>query len=410
MEGNPSVSSAIADWLGRDYGIDEITLPAEDAVACSVRLPSGAPTDLLEAAEHAVRRLAHVDAEELDHELIRTLAGVGRRSNADRCYLYRVDGAASHTLRPTHEWAAPGVERRADLLDALDVTQVPRFLRTLRAGEQVFVPSVAELDDEYREERVLLDTHHVCTTLLAPVIFGGMLQGFVGLDWTRSADTADECRRVLPLVADAIADAVERALLERKIRGLGGALEHVPIGVTVSDPSGRILWANEAFSELAGRNPEAFVGTMTSERPFGLPPIEDLGVVLAALESGATWSHDVDLPEARGGPLVDHVSTFGVRGPDGSLDYVVTLHEDITSSQALQRQVRRARAAVAEANEELRLQARVVHEELSVGARRLVEAAELLGETDLTPEQRAIVGSIAGAGRRLLVVAGEEMP
>ena len=85
----------------------------------------------------------------------------------------------------------------------------------------------------------------------APLIVSGSAVGLlqVGRRTRRLDPRAD---RLLRIVADRVAVALEHARLESEARELADVLRRIGEGVVVADPDDRVRFANAAFAEMVG--------------------------------------------------------------------------------------------------------------------------------------------------------------
>jgi PAS domain S-box-containing protein len=100
--------------------------------------------------------------------------------------------------------------------------------------------------------------------MVAPLIVGGSAVGVleVGRHTRRLDPRAD---RLLRIVADRVAVALEHARLEGEARELADVVRRIGEGVVVADPDDHVTFANAAFAEMVGVSPDALRGRRWTE-------------------------------------------------------------------------------------------------------------------------------------------------
>ena len=100
--------------------------------------------------------------------------------------------------------------------------------------------------------------------MVAPLLVAGAPIGVLEVARrTRRLDPRAE--RLLRIVADRLAVAIEQARLESEARELADVVRRIGEGVVVADAGDRIVFANRAFAEMIGATPEGLVGRHWTE-------------------------------------------------------------------------------------------------------------------------------------------------
>jgi len=135
--------------------------------------------------------------------------------------------------------------------------------RTVEITAEVFGADFALLflADEARHELRALG---VRSLMVAPLIVGGSAVGVleVGRRTRRLDPRAD---RLLRIVADRVAVAIELARLEGEARELADVVRRISEGVVVAEADDRVTFANAAFAEMVGVAPEGLLGRSWTE-------------------------------------------------------------------------------------------------------------------------------------------------
>ena len=124
---------------------------------------------------------------------------------------------------------------------------------------------------------------------------------------------------------------------------------HSPIGMAVTDADGRYIRVNAAFCQMLGRPLSEVVGT--TYRPYTHP--DDLAVgerTLRRLAAGAveTFSAEKRYLRPDGSVVIALVNTTAVCGSDGYLAYAIHQLQDITTRRAMEDELRRSAAQLAD--------------------------------------------------------------
>ena len=111
---------------------------------------------------------------------------------------------------------------------------------------------------------------------------------------------------------------------------LNQVLEHAPLGVARTSASGRFIAANPRLCELLHASERYLIGAPITEFVGGTTVA--LNDLYAPLLEGRvdTIELDQEVRRADGSPAWLHWSTTAVRKPDGSLDYYLSMVEDVT--------------------------------------------------------------------------------
>ena len=135
-------------------------------------------------------RLLCPRSDEIDTVIDDALSTIANFRGADRCYLFQFD-RDMECMTNTHEWCAPGIPSQMERLKALSTDQFPWWMATLRAHMPVIIPDVQELPDEASSEREILEAQDIRSLMAYPVLDGGRLAGFLGIDFVSDRVTFD---------------------------------------------------------------------------------------------------------------------------------------------------------------------------------------------------------------------------
>ncbi len=151
----------------------------------------------------------------------------------------------------------------------------------LDTGAPVMVADDAASDP--RVSNPALRAAGVRAVMAAPLVVGGAVVGLVEI--ARRARRLDpRGQRLLGLVADRVALAIQHARLEGEARELADVVRRIGEGVIVADAEDRVIFANRAFAEMVG----APAGEVTGRRwTEWLSTAQDVGALTAQMRDAS---------------------------------------------------------------------------------------------------------------------------
>ncbi|SEP00115.1 putative bifunctional diguanylate cyclase/phosphodiesterase [Aquisalimonas asiatica] len=172
------------------------------------------------AIDQLVARLAdefiNMAPDTIDGAIDTALAELGRYSDADRAHLYQLVDGHSRIVN-THGWRRAGVSSHGEHYRRMRSNQIPWILQRMREGGLLRLESLTQVPADSPDERLLAATG-VRSTALAPITFGGELQGWIAIE------TVTESRRwrgdqitLLTRLASVFATALLRKQSEQRI-------------------------------------------------------------------------------------------------------------------------------------------------------------------------------------------------
>jgi PAS domain S-box-containing protein len=216
-----------------------------------------------------------VDVECYDAAANAALRDVGRFSGACRTHLFILD-RERQLMNNTHEWCAPGIPSELAASQNQTLTLIRDILPKLEEGEVVYFKDVPgmdlpdELDEILREQGIL-------SMVLVPLMTGGRLEGFLGLECTKGPrEWTPEDVAMLRNVSEILAGALSRNRAELAIRSSETLhrtiLNSLREAVFMTDETGRITFVNQSWKSVTGMASSLALG----HRLAGLLNPEDL--------------------------------------------------------------------------------------------------------------------------------------
>jgi len=112
---------------------------------------------------------------------------------------------------------------------------------------------------------------------------------------------------------------------------LSSLLEHVPVGIEVSDANSYIEYANPEFLKITGLSLVNVIGkTIDDVLKVSNPDSSVIGNALVALSNGESWSGEITTIRPDESEMHCNITVVPVYGEDNTIDRIVTLYHDIT--------------------------------------------------------------------------------
>jgi PAS domain S-box-containing protein len=209
-----------------------------------------------------------VDIECYNSAVNSALAEVGQFSGACRAHLILLD-RERQVINNTHEWCAPGVPSEIAASQNLHLTLIGDVLSKLEQGEVVHFPDTLRMDSSLDFVKLLWE-QGILSMVLVPLMTGGRLEGFLGLECTTGPrEWAAEDVTMLRNVSEILAGALFRNRAELAIRSSETLhrtiLNSLREAVFMTDASGRITFVNQSWKSVTGLATGSAVGIKLSD-------------------------------------------------------------------------------------------------------------------------------------------------
>ena len=167
----------------------------------------------------------NLSTSEIDPVFDNALERIGRFLKVDRIYIFMFDIAYSR-MSNTHEWCAEGIKPQIENLQNIPCDSVPMWMSCLRKLENIQIPLVKDLSEDWRAEREILLPQGIQSVVIVPIEHTFTLLGFLGLDSVSSNREwqADEVH-LLRVMGDLFANVIKRRQFEESLLDTNDKLE-----------------------------------------------------------------------------------------------------------------------------------------------------------------------------------------
>jgi PAS domain S-box-containing protein len=277
----------------------------------------------------ASSRLANVAVADLDTTLTEVLGDIGRITNTDRCFLFRVSDDLA-VADNTHEWCAQGIRSQIADLRNIPTAGFRWMMRRLRGGDPLCIPRVSDIPASALAERHVMEEGCVLSAIFVPIRHAGRLSGFIGCDTVRGERLwSDDDIRLLRILGEALTHALIRCRTDEALRNMArewqSTFDGVADAIWLLDVDQRILRSNKAAAALFGKSVDEMLGRHCWEIVHGTrQPIPECPVVRM---KRSRHRESMELPVNGRWYLVVVDPLFA---PDGALAGAVHIVSDIT--------------------------------------------------------------------------------
>ena len=224
-------------------------------------------------------RFINLHPAQIDDEIDHTLQQIGQFANADSSYVFQFSEDQKF-VTCTHEWRAEGLEKSVERIENVAVETYPWGMQKLLQREEVIIPRVSDLPPEASSERQRFEQQGIQSILAVPMVFGGNVIGFIGLESVREKIMwAEDIRSLLEIVGQVFANALEnkktRQALQESEERLRTVYETFPDPVTIIEArEGRCIDVNSAFTRVTGWSATEVIGKTAADLKIWYDPAE----------------------------------------------------------------------------------------------------------------------------------------
>ena len=210
-------------------------------------------------------RFINLSTDEIDRHIDQTLKAVGEFVDVDRVYvfMYRPN---TRIMDNTHEWCIEGFPAQIARLQDIPFERATWLIGQINAGKTVYIPVSDDLPDEAKLLRLDNKRQGVKSSLVVPIIYGGHVIGFLGLNSNRETKTwAEDIIGLLKIVGEILASAMDRKRSEETIKTseekYRTILETMHDGYWEIDLEGNFTFVNPAMCRISERSYDELIGT-----------------------------------------------------------------------------------------------------------------------------------------------------
>lgn len=199
--------------------------------------------------------------------------------------------------------------------------------------------------------------------------------------------------------------SAERELIETAIEAkrLAVVAEHASEPMSLLDKNRRITWVNPQFTKFTGYSVEEAVGHRVGDlMNHPATDREELKKLDAVIDDKVPVNVQILNRHKNGRSVWIDLQQTPVLDENGDVSLIIAVERDATEKVAQRSRLRDAlHAAEQAAREKTAFLSRMSHE-LRTPANGIVGCGELLNDTDLTPEQRAVVNTLEESSARMM--------
>ncbi|HAG11440.1 MAG TPA: hypothetical protein DCK76_08700, partial [Desulfotomaculum sp.] len=208
--------------------------------------------------------------DEIDGGVHNALETVGEYAGADRAYILLFNKDGDNKNYPAYQWRAKGVESPAGYIEFL-AESFPWRLKKFNRLENICFSKVEDLPQENFAEKEIFLKNNVISLIVAPIMYGGLTAGFIGLDTVRGEKKwTDEDISLVKMSGEVLVNAVERKRAEEELRlseeRFSKAYSASPnLMLIIGFSSHRVIDINKSFLNVTGYIRQEVIGRTVAE-------------------------------------------------------------------------------------------------------------------------------------------------
>ncbi|HSM25164.1 MAG TPA: PAS domain S-box protein, partial [Anaerolineaceae bacterium] len=154
-------------------------------------------------------KFINLEPNDLDEAVNAALRDIGEFTGVDRSYLFTFSDDRK-TMSCKYEWCAPGISPHIHQLNNILVADRPWSNNKILKAEILYIPSVNNLPEEARNEKLVFQLQNIKSLLAVPLVYQGNISGFFGFDSVQAEKTwSNDSVALLQMVASIITNAQE---------------------------------------------------------------------------------------------------------------------------------------------------------------------------------------------------------
>ncbi|MCX9010785.1 MAG: PAS domain S-box protein, partial [Candidatus Methanoperedens sp.] len=202
----------------------------------------------------------NIASDRIDEEINRALEIIGEFTDVDRSYVFLVSGDGART-GITHEWNSSTIGSRLQEFNEVSFESSPWFAEKMKNLETIYIPSFTALPPGADIELSKYRNTRTKSIIVAPMVYGGVLFGYLGLTSVRKEITlAEDLIALLKIVGEIFMSALVRKMAEEAVweseTRFRAIFENAAIGMALMNVEGRPIVSNPALQEMLGYSGE----------------------------------------------------------------------------------------------------------------------------------------------------------
>jgi PAS domain S-box-containing protein len=235
--------------------------------------------------------------------------------------------------------------------DSLDLSCLPWSVSRLLQGNPVVVSRLGDLPESASFDKSYLCERQVKSALLMPCGLNGLRGVLVICSTSREQTWTQSVLTRIAVLGNIITNAVirkntqnEKQAIEQRFYKL---FEQAPLGITLEDLDGRLLFVNPALCSMLGYNEQEMHGMLCQE--FSVPgEVASDWALFQELQNGSRETYNIEKPLLRkdGTRMRARVSVSRLKFQTPGEPVVMAMVEDVTQEQETEDRLKEAQSAL----------------------------------------------------------------
>jgi PAS domain S-box-containing protein len=209
-------------------------------------------------------KLTGIPFAEIKPSINMALDKIGKFLLADRAYIFEFSSDQT-TMNNTYEWCNEGINPEIENLQDLPVGIFPEWMKKLQKNEEIRIPSVKDLPDDWSEEKAALEPQEIQSLLVIPLYSEKVLIGFAGLDFVTIQREFNSFEvNIVKLWGTMLTGLINNYrienLLEQSRQNMITFFNTVDDFLFVIEEDGSIIYVNETVKKRLGYSVDELIG------------------------------------------------------------------------------------------------------------------------------------------------------
>jgi signal transduction histidine kinase/DNA-binding response OmpR family regulator/PAS domain-containing protein len=203
-------SASILSYLGEDKSIRYLVSVKDVSVQKKRERDIQFLHDFEDMMVTCTTQLIQSNEDTFDQQVESVIAQLGVLAGVDRSYVFLFSEDFT-IMNNSHEWCNEGIAPEIENLQGIPCELFPQWMGAFAKGEEMYIPNVEALPDDWAETREVLQPQGIKSLLAMPIKAGDQLFGFVGFDAVRELVEWDSSsRQLLQVLADNLGSVIQR--------------------------------------------------------------------------------------------------------------------------------------------------------------------------------------------------------